>query len=117
MTKVEFADLTKSLFITLNQPAPDKDLLRDWYAKLNHLQLNILETAYDAIIDHQATPTLDNVLSFVKPPEKPPVDDEKPQYQLNRHDKDRNWARIILNNPKGRPEIAIKNAKIALNIR
>jgi translation initiation factor IF-3 len=114
MTKIEFADLTKSLFVALNQDAPTVEFMRDWWEKLNHIQVKTLETAYDAIIDHKAAPTLDNVLSFVQPPEKPPID-KILDYKLKHDGKD--WARKILNTPKNREAIAIKYAKIALNIK
>jgi hypothetical protein len=122
MTKQEFKQLTCDLFVALNQPAPSVELLREWYSKLENIDAKLLTIAYDAIIDLQATPTLENVLQRVKPPKKQVEHvknkDKLPEpanYQLNGDGRD--WARKILNAPSGREAIAVKNAKIALNIK
>jgi hypothetical protein len=122
MTSLEFGKATRDLFTALNQSEPDKALLIAWWKVLNAVELKTLENAYDAIIDLQATPTLENVLMRCNAP-KPAKehvknkDLPKPQaMNLALCGDGRDYARKILNSPQGRPMIAINHAKQVLNI-
>jgi hypothetical protein len=122
MTKLEFKNLTNDLFTALKQPTPTVELLRDWWKELEKHDIKTLQNAYDAIIDLEAIPTLEHVLSFVKPPAKPVEHvknkDKMPQgMNLALKGDGRDYARKILNEPQGRPMIAINHAKLVLNIK
>jgi hypothetical protein len=110
MTKLEFKDLTNSLFLLLNQPAPEVDMLRDWWNKLESYGLEKITKAYDSIIDLQINPTIENILFRLNPPK------HQHDYPLRQPNDGRNWAREIMNGKKGNCAYAVKEAKIALNI-
>jgi hypothetical protein len=122
MTSLEFGKATRDLFMALNQPTPDNKLLKTWWLQLENIPLETLTNSYDAIIDLEAIPTLENVLMRCVEPKKPVEhvknkDKMPPAMNLALNGDGRDYARKILNEPKGRPMIAINHARFVLGVK
>lgn len=121
----DFAKETRILFEALNQPLPNKQLLIYWWNALLAYDLIAILNAYNEMSDERAAPTIENVKRWLVAPKKETVKQdlhvknkdkipEPANYKLNGDGRD--FARKILNSPKGRPMIAINHAKFALGL-
>ena len=113
---------------------PDSETMRFWFDKLINHDIVTVGNAFDYWLLHNDNelPTIKNILDLCKPKQefhkalpKPTISDEQLKKNLDKisdmvKPKDKTdykkWARDILANPKGLPDISIRFAKEALNI-
>lgn len=131
------AEKFKSMVTVLHQAfqrrEPDRELLRLWWVKLAKFDINDIAMAMDSWIDSQdKMVTIHELMELCKPKVTIHARIASPlNIEANKRHADKlmatvnklispqrdhkAWARKILANPHGRPEIAIRFAKEAIN--
>ena len=130
--KKDFASIMRVTWQSFKRNEPDKDTMRYWFEKLSSHDIKQVGNAFDMwITQSKELPTFKDIADLLKPKKpdykalpKPKISDEK----LNEiHDKlsafttqkrdMKEWARKIIANQKAYPEISLKFAKEALEIK
>ena len=132
--KMQFRQMMNFVFENCRQPKPSVDILRYWWGKLAGKEIETVTKAFDTWMESKdRAPTIADILDLCRhkvtilPRLPSPLNIEE-----NRHHADevkrqidefgkpkrdmKDWARRILANPKGRPDIAIRFAQEALAV-
>lgn len=131
--KQNFRKMLGVVMQTYDKPKPDRDLLIVWWSKLNRFEFETVRAAFDQWIDSSKyAPTPMEIMELCKPKVTIHARIASPlNIEANKRHADelmatvnklvsperdhKAWARKILANPKGRPEIAIRFAREAIN--
>lgn len=130
----EFAGIMDITWQSLGRNAVDKTTKQYWFSKLQHLPMGEVSNLFDKwLMTEKELPTVNDILHMAKPREfnkalPVPRNDEASKAGLERIAKTVNdwimpkkdyraWAKEILKNPKNYPDIAVRFAKEALDIK
>lgn len=130
----EFAGIMDITWQSLGRNAVDKTTKQYWFSKLQHLPMGDVVNLFDKwLMTEKELPTVNDILHMTKPIEfhkalPAPRSEVAIKKNLNRISqtvsnglnpkKDyRAWAKEILKNPKNYPDIAVRFAKEALEIK
>ena len=131
--KKQFWSMINITMELCNKPPLSKEAILVWWNILEKYELQVVRDALDAWIDSETKPpSPSQIKDLCKPKEqfhkalpRPTISDEQLKKNLEKisdmvKPKDKTdykkWARDILANPKGLPDISVRFAKEALNI-
>jgi hypothetical protein len=130
--KRPFADMINAVFSIYNKSAPDKEMLRIWWHKLERFEFSVVAKALDVWTDTpNKLPQPADIIALCKPREDvyfalpSPVSyaDNKANVEklntfvakaLKPKTNYRAWATRIIDNPQNFPEISLKYAQEAM---
>ena len=130
--KRPFADMINAVFSIYNKGAPEKEMLRIWWHKLERFEFSVVAKALDVWTDTpNKLPQPADIISLCRPREEvyfalpAPVNYEENKKNLEKldsfiaeHLKSKTdykaWAKRILANPKMFPDSSLESAKKAL---
>ena len=130
----EFSGVMDIVWQSLGRNVVDKTTKQYWFAKLQHLPIGEVSNLFDKwLMTEKELPTVNDILHMAKPREfhkalPAPRNEEIAKDGLERIAKQvsqaikpkkdmKAWARKILDTPKNYPDIAIRFAKEALEIK
>ncbi len=133
--KRSFMHMINAVMAMYNQPNMGIDMMRVWYAKLQHLDFNTVGQVFDKYTSkYSVSPTINDILKLcptkseftkIAPPkmarEESKEYSEKMLEVIEKAPKPTSdpkaWAKKIIANPKNYPAISLKTAKEALAAR
>ena len=131
--KKAFKEMVTAVFTIYSKPAPEREMLRIWWHKLERFEFNIVGKAFDAWTDTpNKLPQPADIIALCRPREEvyfalpAPVNYEENKKNLEKldsfiaeHLKSKTdykaWAKRILANPKMFPDSSLESAKKALS--
>jgi len=133
--KKEFMLMMKIVCSSFNHREFDKETLRYWFSKLDRYDFKIVSNAFDQWIDNSRSfPTVKDIVELCKPkaemyaklPHKINLAESKKHSDevkqavsdMTKPKRDmKAWAKKIIANPKAYPDISLRIAKEALEIK
>jgi hypothetical protein len=133
--KLAFKDMIVAVFAIYNKQAPEKEMLRIWWHKLERFEFSVVSKALDVWTDTpNKLPQPADIIALCKPREDvyfalpSPVNYEENKKhiqelttfvakKLKPKTNYRAWATRIIENPKNFPEISLKYAQEAMTLK
>jgi hypothetical protein len=136
--KAKFKNMLDTVMAIYGKPSPDKDTLRVWWAKLSKYEFDIVTRAFNNYVDrYKIMPNIASILELCKvnpigdyvplpkfksDPQK--VEENRKKFKEFMHNfalspkpEPKAWAKKIMENPGHYPEISVRYAREALNIK
>ena len=135
--KKQFAEMMHALTVLFGKPQFDKEVMRLWWAKLKKYDIGMVGHAFDKWVDTKKfLPTIADIIELCKAQElkvydtalpKPKHTEEQIKQNQDRLDQElakmnkrkdhKKWAKDIMANPSQYPDISVKFAKQALELK
>ena len=134
--KIAFKEMLVAMFSLYDEPAPDKEVLRSWWAKLEKYEFSAVSNAFDRWADVHADnrlPKASEISDMCKPREQDykamPITETVSEHKevpveitqlakkvFSNSIDGKSWARHIMNHPEDYPDVSLLRAKQALGL-
>jgi len=136
--KMKFKNMLDTVMALYGKPSPDRDTMRVWWLKLQHLDFSIISNAFNMYVDkYKIMPNVASILELCRAGSikeftylpRPKLSEEEYKKSSERVKKllqefaqkpkpePKDWARKIIANPGKYPDISVRYAKEALYIK